>query len=63
MEYRSAIVDELGCLVAWCSELSNEETERILDEHPEYSISCLECEPDGYPHYGFDDVEYCDGSF
>ena len=48
MEYRSAIVDECGVFVAWCCELSEDERELILSEHPEYSIRCLECEPDGY---------------
>lgn len=44
MEYRSAIVDELGYLVAYCSEIDE-------DEHPEYTIRCIECECDGYPIY------------
>lgn len=48
MEYRSAIVDECGYLVAWCSELSRERVSTILEEHPEYTISCIECECDGY---------------
>lgn len=48
MENRSAIVDELGCLVAWCCELDWDKQNKILDEHPEYSITCLECECDGY---------------
>lgn len=51
MEYRSAIVDELGYLVAYCSELDADEQERILEEHPEYEIRCIECECDGYPVY------------
>lgn len=53
MEYRSAIVDELGNLVAWCCELSESEKERILDDHPEYTISCIPCEGDGYPAYNW----------
>ena len=48
MEYRSAIVDECGTFVAWCRELTEDEQNRILDSHPEYSIRCLECEFDGY---------------
>ena len=48
MKYRSAIVDELNCLVAWCCELSDDEKERILEEHPEYTIRCIECGCDGY---------------
>ena len=51
MEYRSAIVDELGYLVGYCSELTEDEQNHILDEHPEYSIRCIECERDGYPCY------------
>ena len=48
MEYRSDIVDECGVFVAWCYELSEDERDLILNNHPEYSIRCLECEPDGY---------------
>lgn len=51
MEYRSAIVDELGYLVAYCSEIDEDEQNRILEEHPEYTIRCIECECDGYPIY------------
>lgn len=51
MEYRSAVVDELGYLVAYCSEIDEDEQNRILDEHPEYTIRCIECECDGYPIY------------
>lgn len=51
MEYRSAIVDELGNFVGWCCEMSKEEIDRILDDHPEYTISCIPCECDGYPVY------------
>lgn len=49
MEYKSAIVDECGTFVAWCCELTNDERELILSNHPEYTIRCLECEYDGYP--------------
>lgn len=48
MEYKSAIVDELGYLVAWCCEITYEEKHRILNEHPEYETRCIECECDGY---------------
>lgn len=51
MEYRSAIVDELGALVAYCSELTEDEKTRIMDEHPEYNFECVACERDGYPVY------------
>lgn len=54
MEYRSAIVDELGNLVAWCCELSESEKESILDKHPEYTFSCIPCECDGYPVYDWE---------
>lgn len=50
-EYRSAIVDELGYLVAYLSDISESEKNRILENHPEYSISCVRCECDGYPVY------------
>lgn len=50
-EYRSAIVDELGYLVGYCDELTKEEQKRIMDNHPEYTYSCIRCECDGYPIY------------
>ena len=52
-EYRSAIVDELGNLVGFCSDLSESEQKRILDNHPEYSYSSIRCERDGYPAYDY----------
>lgn len=42
MEYRSAIVDEMGDVVCWCSDMSRDEQMDILDAHPEYSIRCIE---------------------
>lgn len=38
MFFGRAIVDELGNVIYWCSELSEEEIKRILSEHEEYSI-------------------------
>lgn len=48
MEFRTAIVDELNYLVAYCSELSYDEQQRILEEHPEYTVRAIECMSDGY---------------
>ena len=43
MEYRSAIVDETGCVMFWCDELQGEEQiECILYGHPEWSIEYIE---------------------
>ena len=43
MEFRSAIVDELGCVMYWCDELQDEDQiERILNSHPEWSRKCIE---------------------
>ena len=42
LEYRSAIVDECGYVMYWCSELSKEEIVRILDNHPEWTIRGIE---------------------
>ena len=33
--YKRAIVDELGYVMYWCSELSDKEIMRILAEYPE----------------------------
>lgn len=48
MNYRTAIVDELGELVAYCSEISDDEKCKILIEHPEYTVQTIPCEWDGY---------------
>lgn len=42
MEYRSAIVDELGEVVKWCENLSEKDIEEILTDFPEYQIVCIE---------------------
>lgn len=41
MEYRSAIVDELGDVVYWCDELTEEEIIAILAAHIEWSRRCV----------------------
>lgn len=43
MEYRTAIVDELGCVMFWCDELQGaEQIEYILEAHPEWSVRAIE---------------------
>lgn len=42
IEFRSAIVDELGEVMYWCSELSKKEIKDILDTHPEWRKECVE---------------------
>ena len=42
MEYRTAIVDELGWVMWWCDELPREQVEAILRAHPEWSIKTIE---------------------
>lgn len=42
MEFRRALVDELGCITFWCSDLTNEEIDQFLDDHPEWSIECIQ---------------------
>lgn len=40
-QYRRAIVNELGEVVEWVSDLTGCEINEILEEHPEYSIRCV----------------------
>ena len=41
--YRSAIIDELGCVMFWCDELrGQEQIDCILDDHPEWSLKAIE---------------------
>ena len=42
MEYTSVIVDELGHIMYFCSELKEDEIESILENHPEWSRKCIE---------------------
>ncbi len=43
MEFRTAIVDECGCVIFWCDELQgNDQIECILDGHPEWSVETIE---------------------
>lgn len=42
--HKRAIVDELGYVMYWCSELSDKEIMRILAEYPEMTIKCIEME-------------------
>lgn len=39
--YETWIVDELDDAIIKCSNLTDEEIDEILDEHPEYSIRTL----------------------
>lgn len=39
--YMSAIVDELGEFICFCEGRTEAEIDRILDEHPEWSIECI----------------------
>ena len=43
LEFRSAIVDECGEIVCWCSELTDDEVSTILVEHPEWKKKCEVC--------------------
>ena len=42
LEFRSAIVDELGEIVAWCSEFTESEIDAILETYTEYRIECIQ---------------------
>jgi len=42
MEFKSAIVDECGDVVYWCEELSSDEIETILANHPEWRTRCVQ---------------------
>lgn len=43
MEFRSAIVDELGYVMYWCDELQDEDQiECILNSHPEWNRKCIQ---------------------
>lgn len=39
--YERAIVDELGCIVAWLVGMTQEEITTHLNEHPEHRVECI----------------------
>ena len=41
MEYARVIVDELGEVVAWCKDLTQEQIEKVLSSSTEYKITCI----------------------
>lgn len=41
MCFRRAIVDVLGNVIYWCSELLDEEIKLILSEHEDYAIKLV----------------------
>lgn len=41
MNYEMAIVDELGCIVAWCVGYTDEEIVEMLSNHPEWKKTCV----------------------
>lgn len=42
--YRSAIVDELGCVKYWCDQLTTCEGQNLLNNHPEWRLEYIEVE-------------------
>ena len=56
--YESAIVDELGDVIAWCKDLSEKEIEQILDRYQEASIKSIDVSAYGYNGRG-DYYESC----
>lgn len=42
VEFRSAIVDELGEVMYWCDELTENEIREILKNHTEWKKKCVE---------------------
>lgn len=42
LAYETVICNELGEVVARCSEMTDEETQKMLDEHEEYYLNCVE---------------------
>lgn len=36
LEFKNVIFDECGCIRYWCSEMTEEEIEEVLENHPEW---------------------------
>lgn len=41
MEYSSVVVNELGEIVAWCKDLTQEQIDNVLSSSTEYKITCI----------------------
>lgn len=42
LEFKSAIVNECGEVIAWCDDLTEYEINEILEDHVEYLIECIQ---------------------
>ena len=42
LKFESAICNELGEVVAWCRELTDGQVQKMLDDHKEYYINCIQ---------------------
>ena len=42
LEFKSAIVDELGTIIVWCSDVSENKIKEILNTHPEWTLKCIQ---------------------
>lgn len=42
LEFRSVVVNELGEIVVYCSDLNGREIDEMLESHPEYRIICIQ---------------------
>ena len=40
-QYRRAVINELNEVVEWVSDLTGGELNELLEEHPEYRITCV----------------------
>lgn len=41
VEFRTAILDELGEVMCWCDELTKNEIKKILENHTEWKKKCV----------------------
>ncbi len=42
LQFESVIRNELGEVVARCNDLTDKEVQKILDEHEDYYLGCIE---------------------
>ena len=48
IEVRLAVVDECGDVVVWCDEVTEEEAQELVDNHPEWYYRCFGVNTEGY---------------
>jgi len=42
LSFRTGICNECGEVVVWCDELTDEQVQKLLNDHEEYYLNCIQ---------------------